>query len=49
MSLAESIGFCALLIGVVGFAAKLAVESEVLDVLALVGCAVAVGYMGKLL
>ena len=49
MTLPETIGFSLLLLGVIAFGSKLAVEGEPVDVLALVGFAAAAGYMGNLL
>lgn len=46
MSLPETIGFCVLLVGAVAFSAKLSIEGEPIDVMALICCCVAVGFMG---
>ena len=46
MSLAESLGFAVLLIGVVMYASKMAIEGEPIDVLTLAALCIAVGYMG---
>ena len=45
MSLEMTIGFCVVLVGVIGFAARMAVEGEPMDVLTLVALAAAAGYM----
>ena len=49
MTLPQTFGFAAALVGAIIFAAKLAVEGELTDVFALVGLCVTVGYMGNLL
>ncbi len=41
-----TIGFCVVLVGVIGFAARMAVDGEPLDVFTLVALATAAGYMG---
>lgn len=46
MSLHESFGFVVLLVGLVAFGAKLGVEGEPIDVLALIAIAISVGFMG---
>lgn len=45
MNPSEAFGVAALLVGVCGFSAKLIVEAETLDVLALCGFCVALGYL----
>lgn len=49
MTTAQTFGFCALLVGLIAFGARLSVEADLVDVLALVALAVATGYMGNLL
>jgi hypothetical protein len=45
MSLHESLGFAVLLVGLVVFGAKLAVDGEPVDVMALIAISVTVGFM----
>jgi hypothetical protein len=45
MSLPESFGFAALLVGVVAFGAKLGVDGEPVDVMALIASAFTLGFM----
>ena len=45
MTPAEIFGLCTLLVGGVGFSAKLLVEAEPLDVLTLAAICVALGYL----
>ena len=45
MELAHAIGMAALLTGVVGLAARLCVESDVLDDLILIGACVGIGFL----
>jgi hypothetical protein len=49
MSLPQSIGFCLLIVGVIVFGAKVGIDGEPTDVLALIGMALATGYMGSML
>lgn len=49
MTLPEILGFCCLLVGVIAFAAKLAIENDLIDIFALIGFCATAGYMARLL
>lgn len=49
MTLAQTFGFCTLLVGLIAFGARLSAEADVIDVMALVALCLATGYMGNLL
>ena len=49
MTLAQTFGFCTLLAGLIAFGARLSVEADPIDVMALVALSIATGYMGNLL